>query len=382
MELSFVYSGNETVGAMVVSRLEAAGCTRTDDVAHAEAIITYCTSQTALEDAYFDEQGLVQAAGKGALLIDLSASTPSFARELNAVAVVSDLMSVEAPLVVVDVARADAFGDRDNLVCFVGGDEEAVAEARPVLEAIAGTVQETGGAGSAQLARAAYTLQTTAQVISAVEADALYRAVRRSSASLDQATERVGAATPVAEQVLAAVNTGRFDGTYTVEMFMAELSAALTAAVVCRGPSPCRRPRRACTCWSCSPSSAAPTRRLQRWRWCTARRRRAPSRASTGRAPSRPTATSPRALTTWTTTATTTGTTTVPSAIIPATARIRPIRVPSAYGRRTLPTLRAAVAISPRSRGLAYRNIPCGDFLQDALRPRLPHDLGHHSRPL
>ena len=217
MELSFVYSGNETVGAMVVSRLEAAGCTRTDDVAHAEAIITYCTSQTALEDAYFDEQGLVQAAGKGALLIDLSASTPSFARELNAVAVVSDLMSVEAPLVVVDVARADAFGDRDNLVCFVGGDEEAVAEARPVLEAIAGTVQETGGAGSAQL-------------ISAVEADALYRAVRRSSASLDQATERVGAATPVAEQVLAAVNTGRFDGTYTVEMFMAELSAALTAA--------------------------------------------------------------------------------------------------------------------------------------------------------
>ena len=142
MELSFVYSGNETVGAMVVSRLEAAGCTRTDDVAHAEAIITYCTSQTALEDAYFDEQGLVQAAGKGALLIDLSASTPSFARELNAVAVVSDLMSVEAPLVVVDVARADAFGDRDNLVCFVGGDEEAVAEARPVLEAIAGTVQE------------------------------------------------------------------------------------------------------------------------------------------------------------------------------------------------------------------------------------------------
>ena len=154
MELSFVYSGNETVGAMVVSRLEAAGCTRTDDVAHAEAIITYCTSQTALEDAYF-----------------------------------------------------------------VGGDEEAVAEARPVLEAIAGTVQETGGAGSAQLARAAYTLQTTAQVISAVEADALYRAVRRSSASLDQATERVGAATPVAEQVLAAVNTGRFDGMYTVEMW-------------------------------------------------------------------------------------------------------------------------------------------------------------------
>lgn len=230
MEMTFAYSGNETVGAMVTARLEAAGCTRTDDLPHAEAIITYCTSQTALEDAYFDEEGLVQAAGKGALLIDLSPSTPSFARELNAVAVVSDLLCVEAPLVVIDMARADAFGDKDNLVCFAGGDEEAVADALPLLEALAGTVQETGGAGSAQLARAAYTLQTTAQVISAVEADALYRSVRRSSASLNQAIERVGAATPVAEQVLTAVNTGRFDGTYTVEMFMAELSAALTAA--------------------------------------------------------------------------------------------------------------------------------------------------------
>lgn len=230
METTFAYSGNETVGAMVTARLEEAGCTRTDDFAHAEAIITYCTSQTALEDAYFDEKGLVQAAGKGALLIDLSASTPSFARELNAVAVVSDLLSVEAPLVVIDMARSDAFGDRDNLVCFVGGDEEGVEEARPLLEAIAGSVQDTGGAGSAQLARAAYTLQTTAQAISAVEADALYRAVRRSSVSLDQSVERVGAATPVAEQVLSAVNAGRFDGTYTVEMFMAELSAALTAA--------------------------------------------------------------------------------------------------------------------------------------------------------
>lgn len=230
MEITFAYSGNETVGAMVAARLEEAGCTRTDDLAHAEAILTYYTSQTALEDAYFDEEGLVQAAGKGALLVDLSASTPSFARELNAVAVVSDLMSVEAPLVVIDVARPDAFGERDNLVCFVGGDEEGVEEARPLLKAIAGSVQDAGGPGSAQLARAAYTLQTTAQVVSAVEADALYRAVRRSSVSLDQNVERVGAATPMAEQVLAAVNTGRFDGTYTVEMFMAELSAALTAA--------------------------------------------------------------------------------------------------------------------------------------------------------
>lgn len=230
MDKAFAYVGNETVGSMVADRLAEIGYARTTDLADAAAIITYCTSQTALEDVYFDESGFVQAAQPGTLLIDLSASTPSFARELHAVAVVSDLVSVEAPLVVVDMVRPDAFADKDNLVCFISGDEDGVDVARPLLEALAGSVQDTGGPGSAQLARAAYTLQTTAQVTSAIEADALYRSVRRSSASLDQRIERVGAATPVAEFVLHAVNTGKFDGTYTVEMFMAELSAALTAA--------------------------------------------------------------------------------------------------------------------------------------------------------
>lgn len=230
MDKTFAYSGDQTVGAVVTARLIEAGCRKVENLGEADAIITYCVTQTALEDAYFDERGIVQQAHPGTLLIDLSASTPSFARELNAVAVVSDLVSVEAPLVVLDVARPDAFADKANLACLVGGDEDAVAAALPFLEAVAGDVQDTGGPGSAQLARAAYTLQTTAQVISAVEADALYRAVRRSSVPLGQRVERTGAATPVAEQVLAAVSAGGFDGTYTVEMFMAELSAALTAA--------------------------------------------------------------------------------------------------------------------------------------------------------
>lgn len=230
MEKTFAYAGDDTVGAMVAARLGEAGFERAENLADADVVVTYCTSQTALEDAYFDENGLVQAAQPGTLLIDLSASTPSFARELNAVAVVSNLVAVEAPLIVLDLARPDAFADKDNLACLLGGDEDGVQAALPVVEAIAGDVQDTGGPGSAQLARAAYTLQTTAQVISAVEADALYRAVRRASAPSGRGVERVGAATPTAEHVLAAVKSGSFEGTYTIEMFMAELAAALTAA--------------------------------------------------------------------------------------------------------------------------------------------------------
>lgn len=228
---TYAFHGNGAVGAALGARLEAAGFELVESLSDAAVIVTYCTSQTALEDAYFDAEGLVQRALPGTVLVDLSASTPSFARELGAVATVSDLAFVEAPLVVHDQTLPDAFGSRDNLACFVAGEDGVQDRALPLLEAVAGTVHATGAAGSAQLARAAYSLQNTAQLISAIEADALYHAVSRGSAVGEPGDfGRAGAITEPGERLLAAVHDGRFSGTYTVEMFMAELSAALMAA--------------------------------------------------------------------------------------------------------------------------------------------------------
>lgn len=230
MGKAYAFAGNATVGDMVAARLGEAGYTRVEDAGSAGVVVTYCTSQTALEDAYFDEGGFVQAARPGTVLVDLSPSTPTFARELNAVATVNDLAVVEAPLVVVDPCAADAFGDKANLVCLAGGDEAHIAQAMPLLRALAGDVRDIGGPGAAQLARASYTLQAVAQLIAAAEADALYRAVRRSAGMAEVESMRAGATTPLADCMLAAVCAERFAGGYTVEMLMAELAAALQAA--------------------------------------------------------------------------------------------------------------------------------------------------------
>lgn len=230
MVKAYAFAGNETVGAAVAKRLDAAGYTKTSDYGSATAVITFFTSSTALEDAYFDEEGIIQSVRPGTLLLDLSASTPSFAREINAVSLVNDLVSAEAPLVVVDPTEDKAFEDAANLLCFVSGEEDSVKKAIPFVEAIAGAYEVTGSCGSAQLARAAYTIQSVSQIIAAIEADALYRAVQRSSVSFVQSADRVGATTPQAESVLAAVSAARYEGDYTVEMLMSEVSSALMAA--------------------------------------------------------------------------------------------------------------------------------------------------------
>lgn len=230
MAYSFVYRGNATIGNYVRERLMRAGWDPCEAVDDADAIITYFTSQTALEDEYFDEGGIVQKASKNAMLIDLSPSTPSFSRELSAIAFVNDLRPIEAPLAVVDPTEEDAFRDKENVMCFLACEKGDVEDAREIIDLIAGDVVEVGSNGSAQLARASRTVQTVALMMGVVESDALYRATRASTSSLDHFEGDTVPLTELSERVLDSIDDGRFSSTYTNEIFLAEISAAMTAA--------------------------------------------------------------------------------------------------------------------------------------------------------
>lgn len=230
MESTYVFFGNAAVGGAIERLAGNAGWQRVENLEDAGAVVTYCTNQQALEDAYFDEGGFVQTAREGTLLIDLSASTPGFARELSAVAMVSDLRPVEAPLAVIDPTWEDAFSRRDNLICFVAGEEDAVADALPFLESIAGDVVEEGPLGSAQLARAARTVQQVSTLISAAESQALCHAVRKAAQAGNLAPAAPHPVTDLSQTILQAIAKERFEGTFTLEMMMGELAAALTAA--------------------------------------------------------------------------------------------------------------------------------------------------------
>lgn len=230
MDNTFVFYGNAAVGGAVERFAANAGWQRVESLEDAAMAVTYCTSQQQLEDAYFDDGGFVQVARPGTLLVDLSPSTPGFARELSAVALVSELRPVEAPIAVLDAAWEDAFSSPANLLCFAAGEDDDVEAAMPFLRAIAGEVHAEGPLGSAQLARAARTIQQVATLIAAAESQALCHAVRRAAGASGLAPQAPYPASDAAAGYLRAIAEKRFEGTYTVEMMMAELFAALTAA--------------------------------------------------------------------------------------------------------------------------------------------------------
>lgn len=229
MATPYVYAGHEGFHEAIAPRLEKAGYKRIEDAASAEVVLTYCVSQTALEDAYFETEGFIATVQPGTVLVDLSPSTPQFIRDVNAIATVHNLSFVEAPLIAQDLRGAKVFTEPMNLTCFVAAEDEAYDKARPLLEMLVGSIIRTGSMGSAQLMRAAYTLQITAGLVSAIEADVLYQAAGRTILGED-AEAQAGCLLPQIQHLLAAIPAGDFGGAFTVEMLMAELSAAISAA--------------------------------------------------------------------------------------------------------------------------------------------------------
>lgn len=230
MSKTFVFAGDTAIGSVLAENLVKAGFEAASAIAEADVIFTFCATQTDLEDVYFDTEGLIQAAHEGSYLIDFSATTPGFARELNAVALVSDLHVIEAPLMVKDITVENTYSDPSNLIIYAASEENNTDEVMPMLRAIAGTIELTGMPGSAQLARAALTLNTASQIVSIMEADALYRVSGSPSSGVFRSAREQGFITENAARLYAAIVEKRFKGAYSVRICMAELSAALMAA--------------------------------------------------------------------------------------------------------------------------------------------------------
>lgn len=229
---TFVFIGNMTVGHSITDNLVAAGFMASDSLGSADAVITFCTSQESLEDVYFGSDGVIAKAKPAAYLIDLSSTTPSFAKELNAMAAVSDQHAVEAPLYIHDITVPDAFKSKDNLVVFYGGEDDDFVAVEPYLHAIATEVERCGKAGAGQLMKCSFTLHQVAALVALMESDALCRMTADVSTS-DESIKRLVSMQMVSkpiERLYHAIENKEFASTYSVEVMMCELEGALAAA--------------------------------------------------------------------------------------------------------------------------------------------------------
>jgi 3-hydroxyisobutyrate dehydrogenase len=142
---------NRTPGRAELALAEGASEVATPQaVAEASDIVVMCVSDTPdVEAVLFGEHGVAAGARPGTLIIDCSTIAPTetrlFAQRLGQ----SDVALVDAP-----VSGGSEGALKGTLTIMVGGTDEAVDRARPVLEAMGSSITHMGPSGAGQATKA------------------------------------------------------------------------------------------------------------------------------------------------------------------------------------------------------------------------------------
>lgn len=154
MARNLVKAGNKVAGfdlspkavEMFVAAGGAAAKTIADAVRGAEIVITMLPAGAQVREVY--DGTVINAARKGALLIDCSTIDVATARAVarNAAAAGCDML--DAP-----VSGGTAGAEAGTLTFMVGGDEAAFHRAKPILEKMGKNILHAGGPGNGQAAK-------------------------------------------------------------------------------------------------------------------------------------------------------------------------------------------------------------------------------------
>jgi 3-hydroxyisobutyrate dehydrogenase len=111
----------------------------------AEAVITMLPAGKDVREVYLTRGGVLASAPHDTLLIDASTVDVETARAVAAAAHVNELAMIDAP-----VSGGVAGAEAGTLTFMVGGSDQALERARPILEVMGKTIVHAGGPGAGQ----------------------------------------------------------------------------------------------------------------------------------------------------------------------------------------------------------------------------------------
>jgi 3-hydroxyisobutyrate dehydrogenase len=149
--------------------LIAAGATWCDTAAelarNSEVILTIVGFPADVEQVYFGPAGILAHAARGAVVIDLTTSSPALAQRIHAEAGSCGLAALDAP-----VSGGDRGAREATLAIMVGGEAETLAAVLPLLQCLGKNIVHQGPAGSGQFTKMANQIAIASGMLGVCEA--------------------------------------------------------------------------------------------------------------------------------------------------------------------------------------------------------------------
>jgi len=136
-----------------------------DCVKEADAVITIVGFPPDVEEVYFGAGGIIENAKAGAVLIDMTTTSPSLAVRIYDEAKKRGIYAIDAPVSGGDVGARNA-----TLSIMAGGDKEAFDMALPLFERMGKSITRTGKAGTGQHTKMANQIAICGAIAGACEA--------------------------------------------------------------------------------------------------------------------------------------------------------------------------------------------------------------------
>lgn len=134
--------------ATAVSHGAVAATSARDTLAGAEIVISMLPASRHVEGLYLGTEGILPLIPDGALVIDCSTIAPAVAKKVSEAAAGRALAMLDAP-----VSGGTAGAAAGTLTFIVGGTNDALERARPVLNAMGKNIFHVGDSGAGQVAK-------------------------------------------------------------------------------------------------------------------------------------------------------------------------------------------------------------------------------------
>lgn len=190
-----------------------------------EFVFTMVGYPADVRSIYLDENGILAQAEKGSVVVDMTTSEPSLAREVHAVASARQIFALDAPVSGGDLGARDA-----SLAIMVGGDKAAFTRTLPLFEQMGKNIQLMGGPGTGQHTKMSNQILIAGTMIGVVES--LVYAVR-AGLGMDAVIDVIGsggASSWSINNLGRRISQGDFAPGFFIKHFVKDMGIALQEA--------------------------------------------------------------------------------------------------------------------------------------------------------
>lgn len=160
-----VYNRTQAKAQPLVERGATLAATPAEAAAGADVIFTMVGYPEDVEELYLAGDGLLTASKPGAILIDLTTSAPSLARDIAGAAAVSERTAFDCP-----VTGGQAGAIAGTLTAIIGATERDIEPVRELLSTFTSRIFCFGGAGKGQAAKLANQVSLAASMVGMADA--------------------------------------------------------------------------------------------------------------------------------------------------------------------------------------------------------------------